>query len=46
LEGKDDSLDTCLGKLSLAPPAVDPISPASKALLSFTQGLLRRRFHD
>ena len=43
--GDGDPLASCLQKFGLTQPAIEPILPSEMALLSFTQALLRRRFH-
>jgi hypothetical protein len=42
--GRDGDLGSCLQKFGLTQPEIEPISPNQKALFSFTQALLRRRF--
>jgi hypothetical protein len=42
--GRDGDLASCLQKFGLIQPEIEPILPSQKALLSFTQALLRRRF--
>ena len=43
--GRDGDLASCLQKFGLTQPEIEPILPSEMALLSFTQALLRRRFH-
>jgi hypothetical protein len=43
--GRDGDLGSCLQKFGLTQPEIEPILPSEMALLSFTQALLRRRFH-
>ena len=44
--GRDGDFKSCLEKFGLnSQPEIEPILPSEKALLSFTQALLRRRFH-
>ena len=42
---KSGDLASCLQKFGLTQPEIEPILPSEMALLSFTQALLRRRFH-
>ncbi len=42
---KSGDLASCLQKFGLTQPKIEPILPSEMALLSFTQALLRRRFH-
>ena len=42
---KSGDLASCLQKFGLTQPGIEPILPSEMALLSFTQALLRRRFH-
>jgi hypothetical protein len=46
VRSKSSDLKCCQDMFDIKSAEIEPISDSDKALLSFTQSLLRRRFHD